>query len=345
MRSTNSDTRRAPDGRRHRRLRTPIAVCITTALVCGGGLAGAAGLEPETPPKNYRGEHRLFMNNQYVGALHSFSGCSTEVRDRRTSTGPQPQRTETECVLEIGAAVTAEFRERLMGMATGRDSAGLFQDFTIGPAVETAKGLMVTRELRFRGAITQFTLPGTQPSATSAPGWLEVRLSPDPASRVQRWTTAGKIVPAPVDVPFETSSARVSLGGTTLPSSGVDPITVSRAIQGSGIEAESTRTRVDGDAVVRMPDDGKIANEVATWFNDRAAKGISTDRMLRVVYPGRSGGSVDLSFLTRPVSFDPYARTDGFRRLRLAPGVISPDDDGLNLYPRVDSMIFLGAKL
>ncbi len=343
MRSTNSDSRRAPDGRRQRRLRTPIAVCITTALVCGGGLAGAAGLEPETPPKNYRGEHRLFMNNLYVGALHSFSGCSTEVRDRRTSTGPQPQRTEPECVLEIGTAVTAEFRERLVAMATGRDSAVL-QDFTIGPAVETAKGFMVNRELRFRGAISQFTLPSTQPSATSAPGWLEVRLRPDPTSRVQRWTTAGRIVPPAVDVPFETSSARVSLGGTSLPSSGVDPITVSRAIAESGPDIEATRPRIDGDAIVRMPDDGKIANEVATWFNDRAAKGISTDRMLRVLYPGRSGGSIDLSFLTRPVSFDPYARTDGFRRLRLAPGVISTDDDGLNLYPRVDSFIFQGAK-
>ena len=303
--STTSRRARVRTLRPARRL---LAVGAATVLVSGGGLAAAAGLEPDPTPEAYAGAYAVYLDGRFVGQAHAFSGCETEVRETATVT-------YTPCNLDVGLAMAPDFRAFVASAAANTDQT---KDIVIARAPDgtrTARG-----EVAFRGRVVALTLPALRAAkGVVSPAWMRVQLRAE-AGTLKRDPLSARKVPLTTDAPIEASALSTVIDHVDATGvRAVDPLRMTRKAT-EAYEPGRLITHyspMGAEGAIRALDGSTSIASLSAWFDERLA-GAKAARGVKVVYQDATGANrLTVSTPMVPVAYDPFARTDGQRIVRL----------------------------
>ena len=325
--------------RRWRRLRPGrfgAVIAILALALAGGGSYAVAELTAGPPPPNYEGTYGLFVSGSYAGPIHAFKGCTTDLETRLSpEVGPDgevedrqiPRRqVPVACEIEVGLGMSLRFREEMNRAFRGEDARAL--DLAIGRA--RADGI-VTSELRFKGYMSDVTLPALRGGPTSEPSWLRLELVSETGTVTKVPDPGTRLVAGVADEPIDASKPRLALTGVDAFGLELDPLSLERPDIPFGDPAEGAINYRPGEWRLASPQPlrvresaPKTVNAVAGWFDQQLASGgARRPKTLTVGYQDVAARRLlTLSLTGIPTHFDPYERTDGKRVLRLA---VEPD--------------------
>jgi hypothetical protein len=296
----------AAAGRGHAALRRLVFIAAVV-LACGGGLATAAGLDPDPAPETYAGGFALFIDDTYAGPAHAFSGCTTDV-DRAGMV------THTPCRVDVGLAMGSVLTDHIQA-AMRNDGTAPARRFAISKVVN---GVVVS-EVAFHGWVAGVKLPSVRSGVTPAPAWLRLDLDVRRGT-LQRFVGAPK-QPLPRKLPaypypdVAIESTRLTTTVTSLDPAGVraiDPIRFAYAGDASG------NGLMTSNPVTMRLADGTLSSANASSWLDARVKAAAALRTFGVVYSDASGKHrLDMQMAVNVAAFDPFARTDGERHLRM----------------------------
>lgn len=317
--------RRGPRGSTRPR-RLPVALAAVCALaLCGGGLAVAAGFDPDPVPPNHAGRYALFYDGEYAGPLNAFPACrrtvDVVVADGRLTTGSPTAR----CEIEVGLSMAPVFRQAVL-KALAPDP-GPTADLVIARVVD---GAIVSGVALDDTYISDVTFPGLRQGNTAAPGFLKLELIPA-NRRLRPADTQGLQLANLPNTPIETASPSVTVSGVTdsvlTTATTVDPRTFTREDRFGGIPTVmSPGTLGLPGARLRVPNWAHVAvSELGAWAEATFAATRSSEieqRTLTITYRSRqTGSSAPKLTVTHPSvgpsSWDMFERTDSRRILNL----------------------------
>ena len=315
----------APTGTRSTlRRRAAVAAGIVALSTAAGAVPAFGIFTPDRTP-TYGGSYVLWYGNQYAGAIRNFSGCAQAVEVNAGGNPPLAGKPQvTPCIFDVGLNTSDTFKRALTDALSGRPA---ITDVAIG--VLNGAGTTSVSELRFRGYISDVTLPGLSTASTSDPRFITVELRN--ASRIST-VAPGRAVPAkgtsvdPVEAakPFIRLDDGESLDGAA---AAVRPLAFVREDGGGDVDME-TATHTPGALAMPQPelgvqDPNAIAN-FGKWIDNLMEMRLGTygcvsNCMLTIRYTSVSGAyTLELASSVLPHYFDRFSRTDGRRVLGVA---------------------------
>lgn len=316
--------------RRLRPGRSGFVIAGLALALAGGGSYAVAELTAEPPPTNYEGTYGLFLSGSLAGPIHAFKGCTTDLEtnlsDEETPEGEVerqiPRRqVPVACEIEVGLGMSLGFRTVVSRALRGESEV---LDFAIGRA--RADGTIAS-ELRFRGYVSDVTLPTLRAGPDLEASWMRVELVSETGT-VRKVLNPGTRVTG-VHEPIDASKPKFELTGVDpLGLQQLDPLSLTRAdipvrnpATGDIIYSSPPgKPRVASPQLLRVRESApKTVNAVAGWFEQQLVTDAPISRTLTVGYQDANARrSLTLSLTGIPTHFDPYERTDGRRVLRLA---------------------------